>query len=188
MLVLRTTAVDGAKAAVTTGFGICLGLFIWGFCAAVGLGVLLNASHLAYTLLRITGACYLVFLGCRMFGRFGRAETTRGSLDLKDEQVEISSRQFFSRGLFTNLLNPKVGVFYVSFLPLFIPAGVNVIAFSILLACIHVCEGIVWFALLIVAVQPLSLWLRRPSVENTLNRLTGLVFVGFGLRLLVEEK
>jgi threonine/homoserine/homoserine lactone efflux protein len=98
------------------------------------------------------------------------------------------ARRWFSRGLLTNLLNPKVAVFYVTFLPLFVPARANVVAFSMLLASIHVIEGILWFTVLIAAVQPLSRWFRTTRVEKTLNRVTGAVFVGFGLRLFFENK
>jgi threonine/homoserine/homoserine lactone efflux protein len=85
------------------------------------------------------------------------------------------------------LLNPKVGVFYVTFLPLFIPARVNVVGFSMLLASIHVVEGIIWFAVLIAAVRPLSLWLRNTRAAKAVDRVTGAVFVGFGIRLLLEK-
>lgn len=188
MLVLRAAAVNGPKRAVAAGLGICLGLLTWGFSAAVGIGVVLSASRFAYNILRIVGACYLVFLGCKMVGR-SRLTITPDPSAPKVQQLEINdARRWFTRGLLTNLLNPKVGVFYVTFLPLFIPARVNVVAFSMLLAGIHVIEGILWFAAIIAAVQPLSRFLRNPRVEKTLNRATGVVFVGFGLKLLLDER
>jgi threonine/homoserine/homoserine lactone efflux protein len=90
--------------------------------------------------------------------------------------------------MLTNLLNPKVGVFYVTFLPQFIPAGVSVISFSMLLAAIHATEGMLWFLVLILATRPLSRWLRRPSVAKTLDRATGTVLVGFGLGLVLDRQ
>lgn len=100
---------------------------------------------------------------------------------------EEDPRRWFVRGLLTNLLNPKVGVFYVTFLPLFIPAGTNVVGFSMLLAGIHVIEGILWLSALIAAVRPLSIWLRSARVAKTFDRVTGTVFVGFGFRLLFDK-
>jgi threonine/homoserine/homoserine lactone efflux protein len=80
-----------------------------------------------------------------------------------------------------------VGVFYVTFLPQFIPAGVGVTSFSLLLASIHVAEGIVWFILLISATSLLSQWLRRPRVAKMIDRVTGTVLVGFGVALALER-
>jgi threonine/homoserine/homoserine lactone efflux protein len=85
--------------------------------------------------------------------------------------------------LLTNLLNPKIGVFYLSFLPQFIPAGVQVWSFSVLLALIHATEGLLWFLLLTNATELLSGWLRQRSVIKALDSAMGAVFIGFGLKL-----
>jgi threonine/homoserine/homoserine lactone efflux protein len=135
---------------------ICLGLLTWGFAASVGLGALLNASRAAYNVLRVAGACYLVFLGCKMFFRSSLASDQPPDFAQADHSADVEDPgRRLVRGLLTNLLNPKVGVFYVTFLPLFIPAGVNVVGFSLLLAGIHVVEGLLWFAALIAAGRPL---------------------------------
>jgi RhtB (resistance to homoserine/threonine) family protein len=189
-LVLRTAAVGGEKRAIAAGAGICLGLLVWGFSASVGLGVLLSASRIAYNILRVAGACYLVFLGGRMFFRSASTLTASAESDSAATSKTASKddpRRWFVRGLLTNLLNPKVGIFYVTFFPLFIPTGINVVAFSMLLASIHVVEGIVWFAVLIAAVRPLSIWLRNARLAKAFDRITGVVFVGFGLGLLLDN-
>jgi threonine/homoserine/homoserine lactone efflux protein len=95
---------------------------------------------------------------------------------------------WFLRGLTTNLLNPKVGVFYISFLPQFVPAGVAAAPFIVLLAAIHVTLGLVWSAALIAATAPLKTWLSRPAVVRWLDRVTGGVFLGFGLKLALERR
>ncbi len=81
------------------------------------------------------------------------------------------------------LLNPKVGVFYITFLPQFVPHGASVAGYSFFLAGLHVLLTLAWFAVLIAATVPLGRFLRRPKAVRTLDRLTGLVFVGFGLKL-----
>ncbi|HEY3948430.1 LysE family translocator [Phenylobacterium sp.] len=93
----------------------------------------------------------------------------------------------FRRGLLTNLLNPKVGVFYISFLPQFIPHGVNVAAFSLLLAGVHVALSLAWLGLLVALTVPLARLLSRPGVVRGLDRLTACVFLGFGLKLALSE-
>jgi len=198
-LVLRCAALAGPKRAAAAAAGICLGLLTWGLAASIGLGELLKASALAYNVLRLAGACYLIFLGAKLF--FRRATSPNPALDSAPAQVASdqsfatnstspseSAHRWFLRGLLTNLLNPKVGIFYVTFLPLFIPAHVNVILFSLLLAGIHAFEGVIWFAIIIAAVRPLGRWLRNARVAKTLDRLTGAIFVAFGLRLLLESR
>jgi threonine/homoserine/homoserine lactone efflux protein len=190
-LVLRTAAVEGSRRAMLAAVGICFGLLTWGLAASVGLGALLAASQVAYRALRLAGACYLIFLGVKMLLRKHQSAPViddASSSPVFASAVSASAPRWFVRGLLTNLLNPKVGVFYITFLPQFIPAGVGVIRFSMLLAAIHATEGILWFCLLILATRPLSRWLRRPPVAQTLDRATGTVLVGFGLGLVLDNR
>jgi threonine/homoserine/homoserine lactone efflux protein len=180
-LVLRTAAVEGPRRAMLAGAGICLGCLTWGLATAIGLGALLSVSRFAYGALRLAGACYLIVLGARMLRRAPQR------VALGADQPDRGGR-WFSRGLLTNLLNPKVGVFYVTFLPQFVPADVSVTWFSMLLAGIHATEGILWFALLTLATRPLASWLDRPRVARTIDRTTGVMLVGFGVGLLLERR
>ena len=91
------------------------------------------------------------------------------------------------RGCLTNALNPKIGVFYVTFLPQFIPAGADVMRFSLLLAAVHAVLGMLWFGLLVAATRP-ARWLSRPAVMRGLDRMTGAVFIAFGLKLALEKR
>jgi threonine/homoserine/homoserine lactone efflux protein len=184
-LVLRTAAVEGPKRAIMAAWGIGLGLVTWGLAAALGIGALLAVSRVAYNALRIIGACYLIYLGVRMVLRratdaapIANAEPTPGR----------SHSAWFVRGYLTNLLNPKVGVFYVTFLPQFIPHGVSVVSFSMLLATIHACEGIVWLASIAWAARSFSGWFRQPRVTQSIDRVTGTILAGFGVDLLFERR
>ncbi|HVH66333.1 MAG TPA: LysE family translocator [Gemmatimonadales bacterium] len=188
-LVLRTAAVEGSRRAMLAGAGICLGCLTWGFAVAVGLGALLAVSQLAYDTLRIVGACYLIWMGLWVLFRKRPAVGVVESADtalLRNAREQPSS--WFVRGFLTNVLNPKVGVFYVTFLPQFVPAAISVAPFIMLLAAIHASEGMLWFAALTLATRTLSRWLRRPLVEKTLDRVTGAIFIGFGLALVLERR
>lgn len=188
-LVVRTSAVEGRARAMAAGAGICLGCFIWGLAASAGLGVLLSTSRVGYSILRIFGACYLVFLGIKMF-RSARAyplEEAPGR-PLATNVMSHPPSRWFIRGFLTNILNPKVGVFYVTFLPQFVPAGANVLSFSMLLTAIHACEGFAWFYVLTAATNLFSTWLQRPRVVKALDRATGSVLVGFGLGLIWDSR
>jgi threonine/homoserine/homoserine lactone efflux protein len=191
MLVLRTAAIGGQRRAMAASLGVCLGLLTWGICTSVGLGALLNASRFAYNVLRISGAGYLVFLGYRLIRRPKGALIDPGELSsssINDSASSDDPRRWFARGLFTNLLNPKVGIFYVTFLPLFLPTGSNVVGFSMLLASIHALEGIVWFSVLVAAVRPFSAWLGKKEAVKKLDYIMGTVFIGFGVKLLFADR
>ena len=175
-LVLRTAAAEGARRALAAAMGICLGCLAWGGLVAVGLGILLEASELAYTALKWIGAAYLLYLGVRLI------LVARDGAGAPDGPPAPRA-SWFRRGLLTNLLNPKVGAFYVSFLPQFVPAGANVPATTLLLAAIHAGLGLLWFLLLIGATRPLARLLRRPGLVRALDRLTGGVLIFFGLKL-----
>jgi threonine/homoserine/homoserine lactone efflux protein len=181
-LVLRTATVEGPRRAWQAALGILIGCLVWGVVAAIGIGALLAASRVGYDALRIVGAGYLLWLGVRLILRAGRHSTAPAA-----KAPARSGGSWFARGLLTNLLNPKVGVFYATFLPQFVPPGVHVTLFSLLLAGIHAIEGTLWFALLIAATRPLARWLARPAVQALFDRATGVVFVACGLRLALEK-
>jgi threonine/homoserine/homoserine lactone efflux protein len=175
-LVLRTAAAEGPRRAFAAALGICLGCLAWGALVAVGLGMLLEASELAYLALKWIGAAYLLYLGVRLI------LVPRGGA-LADRSEPAARANWFARGLLTNLLNPKVGAFYVSFLPQFIPAGASVPLTTLALAAIHAALGLIWFLLLIGATRPLARALRSRRIVATLDRLTGGVLIFFGLKL-----
>ncbi|MGH8199459.1 MAG: LysE family translocator [Steroidobacteraceae bacterium] len=177
-LVLRTAAAEGPKGAALAGLGIVLGCVTWGAAVALGLGALLAASELAFSALKWAGALYLVWLGVRLILK----PRSRFALEPAGGP-SASGGSWLGRGYLTNLLNPKVGVFYVSFLPQFLPAHVAAGPFIFLLAVLHALMGIAWFALLILATRPIARALQRPAVLRRLDRLTGLVFLSFGVKL-----
>ena len=182
-LILRTAAVEGPRRATMAMVGILAGCFVWGGLVAVGLGAVLQASAVAFNILKWAGAAYLVWLGIGLILRprdsfeVGDASTMRGG-----------DTAWMRRGFLSNMLNPKMGVFYVSFLPQFLPAGVPAAPFMLLLTTIHVLLGVLWLSLLIAATQPIARVLKRGAVVRWLDRATGGVFVAFGVRLALERR
>jgi len=179
--VLRTAATEGPQRAALAGVGIVIGCFCWAGAVAMGLGALLAASQLGYTVLRFVGAAYLVWLGYQMLRRPRRA-VRMGASD------SGGLRAAFAKGVLTNLLNPKVGIFYVSFLPQFVPEGAPVARYILLLGAIHAGLGLLWFVCLITATHPLARFLSRPAVVQTMDRVTGGLFLLFGVGLALESR
>jgi threonine/homoserine/homoserine lactone efflux protein len=182
-LILRTAAAEGPKRAGLAAVGIVTGCLVWGAAVALGLGALLAASTLAFTVLRWAGAAYLVWLGLNLILK------PRTGFDVAAGAPSAGGDfTWLRRGLLTNLLNPKVGVFYISFLPQFLPAGVAPAPFIFLLAVIHAVLGLAWSVCLIGATRPIAGALKRAGVVRWLDRITGGVFLGFGVRLALDRR
>ena len=149
---------------------------------ATGLGALLAASGTVFTVVKFLGAAYLVWQGVLLLRSRGvRADAP--AVAAGGETVGSA----FAKGFLTNALNPKVGIFYLTLLPQFVPVGVEVATFSFLLASIHVAMSLLWFVLLVALTRRSVRFLQKPAVVAALDRLTGVVFLGFGLKLAVSQ-
>jgi threonine/homoserine/homoserine lactone efflux protein len=180
-LVLRAALTGRRRDALATGLGIVVGLFVWAGAAAVGISALLTASAVAFDVLRYVGAAYLVGVGGRLLWRALRA---RPAVPVGGDAVPSPSPWRAARvGLLTNLLNPKVGVFYVALLPQFVPAGTDPVTTGLLLAAVHAALSSAWFALLTLLAGALAPVLRRPRTVRIIDGTTGAALIGFGLGL-----
>jgi threonine/homoserine/homoserine lactone efflux protein len=174
MLMLRAIAVSGRAGALRTAAGILTGLTVWIASASIGLAALLKASEVGYTTLRVVGAAYLFAIGIQ-------ALRARGTL-----QRSGLLGTGYTAGIACNLFNPKVGVFFVTFLPGLVPKGADVGTTSLLFGAIFIVETMIYFATMLLAVERLTGWLRNDVVRRRIERLSGCVLIAFGVRLAVE--
>ncbi|MBC9719329.1 LysE family translocator [Streptomyces sp. TRM66268-LWL] len=209
VLLLRTAALGRRRRAWGVVLGIQTGTLAWGVLTSLGVTALLTASHLAYAIVRWMGAAYLVWLGGRMLwearrrtGAVGRVESgdregggRSGGPDMVAGERDGrgwsgSSDTVFGgwrQGALTNLLNPKVGAFYVALLPQFIPAGSPQLAAGVALAGIHVALGVLWSCVLIGFARILRDHLQRDSTRRLLDRIAGTVIGVLGVRLALGD-
>ena len=180
-IVLRAALGAGRQAASWAALGVAIGCLVWGAAVALGLGVLLQTSAQAYRVVTYLGAAYLVMLGAKwLFMPRSAVVAETGPV------MSTSARDALLSGLWVNLLNPKVGLFYITFLPQFVPAGSRAAVAIFLLVCIHVGLSLLWFAALIMATVPLTHILRSPTLIRALDRIAGSVLVAFGIKLAVS--
>lgn len=179
-LILRTACAEGGKKAFQAALGIDVGCFIWGALVALGLGALLAVSELAYTILKVCGAVYLSWLGLQLLVR-PRSSFSHG-------KSEPSKGNWFIRGMLGNVLNPKMGIFYVSFLPQFIPVGHSPFIWTFILVTIHVAIGTLWSVTLILSTHFASAILKKNSVVRGMDRATGGLFLCFAAKLALSSK
>lgn len=188
-LVLRSALTQGRSSAYATALGICTGCLVWGVAAAVGVSAVLAASEVAYTVLRLAGAAYLLWLGLRLFVAAIRGDRTSATPETTSESAPSQSGWVsWGQGFGVNMLNPKVGAFYVALLPAFIPPDASPLLMGSLLATVHALEGILWFSLIIAAAHAMRARLRRPRVQRSLDGITGVALLGFGAALALPER
>lgn len=185
-LVLRASLNGDRRQAFATAVGIALGALVWGVAAAVGASALLAASRYGYKVLTLVGAGYLVWLGIglvrKVFGPSG------GELDAVPAAPRRSTIRCLATGMWTNLLNPKIGVFYLATIPQFIPEGASPLGMGLLLAGIHDVLGLAWFTLIILGASYARRWLASARSSRIIDAVTGSVLVGFGLTLALESR
>jgi threonine/homoserine/homoserine lactone efflux protein len=176
LVVVRNLVRGGRRTGLRAVLGVLSGLTVWVVTAALGLSAVLRASHDAYLGLRIGGAIYLIYIGVRSLW-------TRG-------ETAVSRRRLvgtgYTAGLLTDLLNPKVGVFFVTFLPGFVPHGYSVGWTSLLFGVIFVVLTAIYFGILLIASEPVMRWMATAQIRRRMDRGTAVVLIGFGVRLALE--
>jgi threonine/homoserine/homoserine lactone efflux protein len=180
LVVVRGLVRGGRRGGVRTAAGVLCGLLVWVTATALGVSALLRASEIGYDVLKVAGACYLVWLGVRSLLSIRR--TTEPA---HVERIE-AMRSGFRAGFLTDILNPKVGVFFVSFLPGFVPAGQSVGWITLGFGLWYAVLTAVYFAALVAISTTVATWMGTARIRRRLDALTGLVLVGFGLRLAAE--
>ena len=154
---------------------------MWVTAAALGVTAILRASHDGYLVLRVAGAVYLTWFGLQALRNRALGE----SVDPVAPRRSLVGSGYRA-GLMTDLLNPKVGVFFITFMPAFIPHKAPVAASTFGMGAVFVVLTAVYFGVMLAFVQRLVRWLRNERQRRRLNRATGLVLIGFGVRLAFE--
>jgi threonine/homoserine/homoserine lactone efflux protein len=180
-MVSRSVFMVGRRTAFGTTLGIAAGCLVWAIASAAGVAAVLAASETAYDTLRLAGAAYLVWLGVQSLiaARRGyQADPVAGEAR--------SARSPFRQGLVTNLFNPKIALFYTTFLPQFIKPGDPVLLLSVAMASVHIVLGIVWLSAYAWLLNRAVESFRSSRLRRTLDALTGTVLVALGVRVALD--
>ena len=186
LLVVRNVLRGGRRDGFLTAVGICSGLYVHAMLSALGLSVILMHSATAFTAVKIAGAAYLVWLGLQSLRAAARGQPATQAADTDAPRVPAS--RSWREGFLTNLLNPKVIVFYLALLPQFIGADDPVFRKSLLLAAIHAIEGIAWFAIVSHLVDRSRGYFLRPQLRRWIDAACGTVLVALGVRLAMQRQ
>ena len=209
-LLLRTTPAHGRAAGLANTTGFCAAILTHAFLSLVGVGAVLASSSFAFTVLKIIGAAYLVWLGARSLlsawrggalaaGEAGSTAHGRGARRTRDGFGEGSGHDVptplpphlvrrFWEGWLTNALNPKPALFYLAAFPHFIALdGAPILLQGMMLGTIHALIALLWYGLVVVGIERATVWLRRPVVWRAVQSLTGIALVALGGRLLFTK-
>jgi threonine/homoserine/homoserine lactone efflux protein len=186
-LVTRQTITGGRRAAFYTTLGICAGCLAHASASALGVSAILAQSARAFEAMKLVGACYLAYLGARYLWEAARMTTSLPEV-VVEEPSDQARRRCFVQGCVTNLLNPKVALFYLTFLPQFVSPGRSVLGQSLALGAVHVMMGLVWLIVFAAGIDRFALVFASPRVKRRIERLTGLVLVGLGIRLALARR
>lgn len=180
-LVTRAVLKSGKLVGWLAALGVFSGLLLWGVASALGVAAILNTSATLYTILRLIGAAYLVWLGVQAFisRPAHRAAATQA--------VATNKFSAYRQGLLNNLLNPKAGIFFTTLLPQFIGPGQTTFLTPILFGAIFALIVMIWLTIYVVIISRAGSFIRRPSVQRIMERITGIVLIALGIRVAIEQ-
>lgn len=185
-LVTKNAVLHGRRAALGTALGVNAGLAVWTLACALGVASLIEASDTAFTALKLIGAAYLIWLGVqalRAAHRGGSHATAERS-----QRASFTGRGGFRQGLVSDLANPKIAAFFTSVLPQFAGHGHSVLVPFMILGGLFVLMGVVWLCAYALVAVKASEVLRRRRVSAAIDRLSGMILIGFGVRLALERR
>src|ERR1700674_205058 len=182
-MVVRSALRGGRRSALLTTLGNSVGVLAWGVASALGVSALIAASEVAFLVLKVGGAVVLVCLGVQSFRR-----SRGGEQAAKLGGEDVWSPRAFRDGLVTCLANPKLAIFFVALFPQFLERGHSNLTTGLAMAGLIVALDLVWYSAVALAVTRLRRQFVDGPWQHRLERVTGSLMVGLGLRLALESR
>jgi threonine/homoserine/homoserine lactone efflux protein len=183
VFVLRQALRSGRGTAFAAGAGVCVGTLVWGVAAAAGVAALFVASEITFTALRWAGIGYLCWLGFTYLRSAWRGDAVSPEVAIDTQTPGRAA----AKGLLTNLTNPKVAVFYLTVLPLFLPVGYPPALAGAMLAGLHAVVGMAWFVVVILAARAVRGFLSSSRGARVTDGVAGFAMLGFATALGLER-
>ncbi len=191
MYIITRSVSQGKKAGFYSVLGIVSGILVHTVLAALGLSIILAKSPLAFTIVKYIGASYLCYLGFKMLTSKAESVIADGLPDSENptQAKALDYGKIFKQGVLTNTFNPKVALFFLAFFPQFIdPSYAHSTVSFLVLGLTFAVTGLVWCLCLALLASRFSEKLREnPAIESILNKISGVVFIGLGIKLLTEK-
>ncbi|CAL9578035.1 Threonine efflux protein [Streptomyces sp. enrichment culture] len=180
-VVTKRAIASGRRDGLRTVGGIAAGLLTWGVLTVVGLAAVLAASATAYTIVKLAGALYLGFLGIQALLQSRRGRSAAPG------DIPPPAGNPWRTGLISNVFNPKIAVFYTGLLPTLTPSGFSPHVGMTLLVLIHAALTLVWLGSYVLVLARARAFFEKPAVRRAMDRITGVVLIGFGVKVAVSR-
>ncbi|MFJ8460980.1 LysE family translocator [Lysinibacillus xylanilyticus] len=184
----KNTLTVSRKGGLQTLLGSCCGLLIHTFAAVIGLSAIIVKSAYVFAILKYVGAVYLCYLGVKTLWAL-RAIRTQPPVVLDETQIDhkYSHQSCFKQGLLTNVTNPKVAVFFLTFLPQFVDGTSGTFMPFLIMGLIYTVLTGFWFVFYVYLLDKISAFMKKPTTKAVIEGLTGAVLIGFGIKLALEK-
>jgi threonine/homoserine/homoserine lactone efflux protein len=187
-MVTRNVVARGRRAGMVTALGTSTGLCVHAVAVALGVSALLLRSATAFEVIKVCGAVYLSLLGLQALkGSFARPTGVEEDSQGASSSPGLRVTHPYWQGLITNVTNPKAVVFFLTFLPQLLGTGSGMVFRALVLALIPVGMSVIWLSIYAMLIDRIAAVLRRPAVRRWQERVLGVVFIGFGVRLASER-
>lgn len=181
----KNTLTAGKMGGLKTALGTCCALLIHTSAAVLGLSAIIVKSALLFSVFKYVGAVYLIYLGVKTLWSLKRKEEVPAIK--MNTKSKFQNTSCFKQGFLTNILNPKVAVFFLTFLPQFVDSGSNTFTPFLIMGITYTLLTAVWFLLYVYLINQISVFMKRPKTQNIIEGITGTILIGFGVKLALEK-
>jgi RhtB (resistance to homoserine/threonine) family protein len=181
----KNTLTVGRSGGLKTALGTCCALLIHTSAAVLGLSAIIVKSALLFSVFKYVGAVYLIYLGVKTLWSLKKRDAA-ASVEMNTDKQFVNT-SCFKQGFLTNILNPKVAVFFLTFLPQFVDPGSNTFIPFLIMGITYTVLTSVWFLLYVYLINQISAFMKRPKAQNMIEGITGTILIGFGIKLALEK-
>ncbi|MEI2329228.1 lysine transporter LysE [Priestia megaterium] len=184
-IMTKNTLTVGKQGGFKTMLGICCALSIHTFTAIVGLSAIIAKSALLFSIFKYIGSVYLIYLGIKSLWTLRNKNTTETIEPIAKSKYKNESS--FKQGFLTNLLNPKIAVFFLTFLPQFVNHESHTFMPFLILGITYIVLTVVWYLFYIYLLNQISSFMKKPKTQKVIEGITGTILIGFGIKLALEK-
>ncbi len=185
VIATKNTLEIGRTGGLQTALGTCCALLIHTMAAVIGLSAIIVKSAVLFSVFKYVGAVYLVYMGIKAIWSLKKNEIATDTEELQVNKYGHTS--CFRQGFLTNILNPKVAVFFLTFLPQFVNTEKSTFPQFLLMGLTYALLTAIWFLLYIYLINHIRMYMRKPKTQKFIQGISGIVLVGFGIKLALEK-